>query len=805
MSRKPFNTYFQALPPYLGGKRKLIPWIFNRLSQIVSPTEWANLTFLDAFTGGGAVSLYAKAQGFQKVHSNDWSERSQFIIQGLLENQSIRLTREDQLRLVQPFPTDSTPGFVQSQFCPSVFSQRHAQALDRLINESTPQGSLSYTYDLVSRLTGFSSPDTGYAPVQYAYDNLDRLTSITQNSKTYSYGYDVLGRRTGVNRPNGVTTSYEYDAGSRLTALTHSKGAQVLEKHDYTYDANGNIVKYVRGKGTSQPVVVKPCGKNGKGQIRKIVGYLADKAETLERTYTHDALDRVTSVNGLGMVPSASKFKHPGQKLAAAQMIELAKRMSNPNAKQELLRNAQKLGAVLPESASWTFDANGNIASKTIQLPGQTVSKAMTYDEADRLTQMVTTRTGRREDDHDHDRDDDDDDHDGHGRHGHVPAVGPQTVTLNYDENGNLVSDSTGRTFTWNAQDQLTRLQTPNLSTDFRYDPQGRRIRLERGSTLKTYFYQGLDLLSDGSSKFLHGAGIDQPLQLDGPTGSQSYLQDHLGSTSQLLDSTTALSKARLDYKSYGKLEGDIANPQPANPFTYTGREDDGTGLMYYRARYYDPELEVFISQDPLGDAQRYVGGNPMELVDPLGLKGSLQINMGYMWRNIGQPGSFDNVMEDATNTNSKIVAGVAPWNTPDTRAFSAMAVSNAITIYQPTDTLIIRAHGNPTSIGAYGPAPNNQHMERMITLGNLAQAFSPILSKKVDAPKRIVINACQTGYSTRDVMSIAQELSQLLYKSGNGGVQVVAPRFNQQLPTMQQAMSFVYIDGKLSQINTYP
>jgi RHS repeat-associated protein len=153
------------------------------------------------------------------------------------------------------------------------------------------------------------------------------------------------------------------------------------------------------------------------------------------------------------------------------------------------------------------------------------------------------------------------------------------------------------------------------------YDPQGRRTRYTKGSTLKTYFYQGLDLLSDGSSKFLHGVGVDEPLEIKSTTLNANYLSDHLGSTSQLLDSTTALSKARLDYKSYGKLEGDITNPQPTNPFTYTGRGDDGTGLMYYRARYYDPELEVFISQDPLGDAQRYVGGNPLILIDPLGLQ----------------------------------------------------------------------------------------------------------------------------------------------------------------------------------------
>jgi RHS repeat-associated protein len=167
----------------------------------------------------------------------------------------------------------------------------------------------------------------------------------------------------------------------------------------------------------------------------------------------------------------------------------------------------------------------------------------------------------------------------------------------------------------------LTVLHTPSLTAQFEYDPLGRRTRYTKGSTLKTYFLNGLDVLSDGTAKFLHGAGIDQPLQVDSGTLSASYLQDRLGSTSQLVDSANGSVKTRYDYKSYGKLEGHLANPQPANPFTYTAREDDGTGLMYYRARYYDPELEAFVSQDPLGQAQRYVGGNPLGAVDPLGLK----------------------------------------------------------------------------------------------------------------------------------------------------------------------------------------
>lgn len=123
--------WHQALPTYLGGKRKLLPWIFGRLAAVIPPQQWKNLVFADPFVGGGAVSLFAKRQGFQQVLSNDWSDRSQLIIQGLLSNQTIHLSREDVLYLTQALHTN--PGFVELHFCPSVFSTRHAKALDSLI------------------------------------------------------------------------------------------------------------------------------------------------------------------------------------------------------------------------------------------------------------------------------------------------------------------------------------------------------------------------------------------------------------------------------------------------------------------------------------------------------------------------------------------------------------------------------------------------------------------------------------------------------------------------------------------------
>ena len=125
-----FKSKFAALPPYLGGKRRLIPWIFKTLEKAAPRDTWKDLTFLDAFTGGGSVSLYAKAQGFQQILSNDWSYRSQLIIQGLLENHSTTLSKEEMLTLTA---TLNQPGFVQTHFTPSVFSSRHAEALDRML------------------------------------------------------------------------------------------------------------------------------------------------------------------------------------------------------------------------------------------------------------------------------------------------------------------------------------------------------------------------------------------------------------------------------------------------------------------------------------------------------------------------------------------------------------------------------------------------------------------------------------------------------------------------------------------------
>ena len=78
----------KALPPYLGGKRKLLGHIFKHLpGPIDAPV------FIDAFLGGGSVSLGAKAQGF-RVIATDIAERSIVVGQALIETNRVRLVRD---------------------------------------------------------------------------------------------------------------------------------------------------------------------------------------------------------------------------------------------------------------------------------------------------------------------------------------------------------------------------------------------------------------------------------------------------------------------------------------------------------------------------------------------------------------------------------------------------------------------------------------------------------------------------------------------------------------------------------------
>jgi adenine-specific DNA methylase len=122
---------WRALPPYLGGKRRLCPLIFREVDRVLPRRLWAGLTLLDGFMGAGSVSLYAKAQGF-RVIGCDIAMRSTVVGRALVENSRVTLTREDVLRLCAP--SDAPPGRIEQNYVPRVFSRSQARFLDRALS-----------------------------------------------------------------------------------------------------------------------------------------------------------------------------------------------------------------------------------------------------------------------------------------------------------------------------------------------------------------------------------------------------------------------------------------------------------------------------------------------------------------------------------------------------------------------------------------------------------------------------------------------------------------------------------------------
>jgi RHS repeat-associated protein len=202
------------------------------------------------------------------------------------------------------------------------------------------------------------------------------------------------------------------------------------------------------------------------------------------------------------------------------------------------------------------------------------------------------------------------------------------TPNLAYDANGNLTShtDATGTTtYTWDARNRLISVSGPSVSASFTYDAFGRRIRTVINGAVTDYQYDGSDIITEISgggieASYLRSLAEDEPFQRQS-TQTDFYHADALGSVLALTDGTGTVA-AQYTYASFGRT---TATGTTTNPFQYTGREHDGTGLYYYRARYYSPTFQRFLSEDPVefagGDTNlyAYVFNSPTNYTDPSG------------------------------------------------------------------------------------------------------------------------------------------------------------------------------------------
>lgn len=211
--------------------------------------------------------------------------------------------------------------------------------------------------------------------------------------------------------------------------------------------------------------------------------------------------------------------------------------------------------------------------------------------------------------------------------------------TLGYDYEGNLTSKTKSgysQTYTWNDLGQLASVTTDGTTVSYVYDAFGRRVKRTQGSTVNYYVYDGNNLLieTDGSGtvvrEYNYFPGVDRPYSLRVWSGGSAtkyyYTVEQPGNVSGLVNTSRSVVN-QYTYTPWGEAQS--TTEAVSQPLRFMGRELDATtGLYNVRARWYDPALARFNSEDPIGlgggiNQYAYVGNSPTNLTDPTGRGGS--------------------------------------------------------------------------------------------------------------------------------------------------------------------------------------
>lgn len=309
---------FDALLPYFGGKRKLCPVVFKRISKYLPREKWQGAVFVDSFLGSGAVSLYAKAQGF-KVIANDIAERSFIAGKAIIENNETFFTDEDVYKLF--LANSENKHLIEKTFCPDVFTKRHSVFLDNAFaNANRPLDKyllLKFIFH-IRPYSKFSSPNAFNRPFEegrfdeikstykkHIQDNLASVLDILKlekarvNAGIFSNGLkneiskqdvfnflrEVNGDVLYLDPPYAGTLGYESEYAVLDTILGDSKF-----KSKFSAVEGMDILREVLAEAEKFPLWVISFGNaGGKNDLNKLVEMVSKfrRCEAKEFEYRH--------------------------------------------------------------------------------------------------------------------------------------------------------------------------------------------------------------------------------------------------------------------------------------------------------------------------------------------------------------------------------------------------------------------------------------------------------------------------------------------------------------------------------------
>jgi len=461
-------------------------------------------------------------------------------------------------------------------------------------------GVTSFGYDLNGNLSSVTDPRNTSTSTTYTYDNMDRLATRKdplQNQE--SYVYDGNGNVTQFTDRRGKVAVFSYDGLNRFTFAGYGMTAGP------TYESTVNYTTYDAGNRLKQVVdSVSGTITRGYDDLNRLT---SDATPQGTVGYTYDNAGRRASLTVPGQAVANYTFDNANRLTQIAQgTATVGFSYDNANRRATL---------TLPNGivASYSYDAASQLTGMTYSL-GQTTlgNLSYSYDNTGRRASVggsfartglpnAVTATA-------------------YNANNQLTQWG--TANLFYDLNGNMTSSGTDG-YTWDARNRLVSTLS---GASFQYDAFGRRASKTIGGTTTNFLYDGANPVQELSgvtpTANLLSGGIDEVFQRSDSAGARSFLTDALGSALALTDST-GTAQTQYTFEPFGNTT--VSGAATTNSFAYTGRELDGTGLDFYRARYYNPQLQRFISEDPAGfgsgdtNLYSYVGNRPLDYNDPSG------------------------------------------------------------------------------------------------------------------------------------------------------------------------------------------
>ena len=395
-----------------------------------------------------------------------------------------------------------------------------------LTKMSDGQGnSVNYIYDVMGNVTKIDVKDpagTLHSTQQQVFDGLNRLTSqIDGLSQTTVFGYDAVGNQVSVETPLLKETKQVYDALNRLSETTDAKAGKTAYSYDaannliavkapnnaettYSYDGFGNLLSQTSPDTGTTSFTYDVAGN----QLSKT------DSKGIAINYSYDALNRLTSID------------YPTDALDVTLTYD-----TGTNAKGRLSQISDGSG-----STTYSYNALGQVSSKTSIVSGKTFIVSYGYNGAGQLTK-ITQPSGR-------------------------------VVNLTRDAHGQI-----------SGINELTDSVTQNLLTSASYVPFSSAKSLTFGNgktTIKTHNLNGQLASINVSDIYQSSLAYNSDSNISGltntvtPTSNQSFTYDELD---RITEATGAYGTLGYSYDSASNRMSKTDNAQ-ANSLAYNAESN---------------------------------------------------------------------------------------------------------------------------------------------------------------------------------------------------------------------------------------